>query len=497
MEVRAKHPDIQATVYYMDLQMEDEVASRQIALAMEDPGIEYIRSRPAAVQPLPDGGLEVLFEDTLSGEISARRFDLVVLSTGLVPSEGTRRAGELFGLELGPHGFIESGGDLPGRTSVEGVFAAGGATGPVDLVEASASGIAVAGTVLSDLPPTWKVAPRLLLFGTKDNLLDAPRTAERMGAKVNTFEGVPAERLQRLEGEPLDFSAHLDGGGELMGADAVVVAPGASEGDSEVVLPGAMTFEEAWGAVEAGTMRGRLVVVMGRDKEALLLAGALKGAPNTTVDVLYREMAVADGGMQELQFELSSSGVRFHRFEADSLKVSEAPSGGRVVSFRDELLPERGELLLEANMVVAPSATSEEAEPEWAIATHAPDGVPSARRLNVLPVATPRRGVYTGTPGTLTSSATRLGGAAAVAMALSDYARGFPMCEEVAHVDPDDCAACLNCLRVCPHDAIVFDEEERAARILTRACQSCGLCTSTCPALAIDMVPSEGGGSAG
>ena len=213
------------------------------------------------------------------------------------------------------------------------------------------------------------------------------------------------------------------------------------------------------------------------------------------MDVLFREMAVAEGGMQELQFELSAKGVRFHRFAADSLNVSPGANGGHVVCFRDELLPERDELLLEADVVVAPSAATEGEGPAWPVSTQASDGVPSVRRLNMLPVMTPRRGVYTGTPGTLTDHAKYLGGVAAVAMALADYARGFPVGELVAEVDTDECAACLNCLRVCPHDAIVFDEEARSARILRRACQACGLCTSTCPALAIKMVPGEGCGA--
>ena len=494
LELRERYPEVHVTVYYMDLQMEDEVAARQIALAMEDPEIEYIRSRPAAVQPLPDAGLEVLFEDTITGELSASRFDVIVLSTGLVPSAGTTKTVELFGLETDQYGFIASGGAGPGMTSVEGIYAAGGATGPVDLVEASASGMATAGSVLNGLPPVWKRTPRLLLFGQEAVVHGAGHAAEGMGAEVLVFEGVPAERLHRLEGEALDFSASVDSGDDILHADAVVVAS-TGERASGVVVPGAMTYDEAWTAVESGVLKGRLVLVMGRTSEALLLAGALKGiGKGTLVDVLYPEMAVAEGGMQELQFELSAKGVRFHRYKADSLSVSPGANGGHVVCFMDELLPEKGELLLEADMVVAPSAATESEEPEWPVSTQASDGVPSKRRLNMLPVMTPRRGVYTGTPGTLTEHAKYLGGVAAVAMALADYARGFPIGEQVAEVDPDECAACLNCLRVCPHDAIVFDEEARSARILNRACQACGLCTSTCPALAIKMVPGDGSG---
>jgi heterodisulfide reductase subunit A len=295
----------------------------------------------------------------------------------------------------------------------------------------------------------------------------------------------------------LAFIANVDSGDDAIQTDAVVVtSPG--QRSSDPTVPGAMTSEDAWARVESGTLGGRVVLVMGRSSDALLLAGAIKGGREAaTVDVLYREMAVAERGMQELQLELAAKGVRFHRFAAGSLRLGPEVDGTREVRFVDELLPDAGEVLLAADAVIAQPPSGPDAGPAWPISAHAVAGVPSMRRLNVLPVTTPRRGVYTGTPGTLTDSAMHLGGLAAVTMALADYARGFPPCDEVAEVDPDECAACLNCLRVCPHDAIVFDEEARAARILRRACQSCGLCVSTCPALAITMVRGEGGDAIG
>jgi heterodisulfide reductase subunit A-like polyferredoxin len=432
--------------------------------------------------------------DMVSGDISANRFDTVVLSTGLVPSGGTHRYAELLGLAMDKHGFVLTEDAGPGTTSVEGVYVAGGATGPMDLMEASSSGMAAAGTVLNWLPPTWKRAPRVLLFGQEEVVHGAGHAAEGMGADVLVFEGIPAERLSRLDGEVLDFSASVDDGRDVLRADAVVVATD-EERTSDMVVPGSMTFEEAWRSIEAGTLRGRIVLLMGKDTEALLLARALLGmGAGTVVEVLHREMSVVEGGVQELQLDLSSSGVRFHRYSPDSFEVSPRIEGGYLVRYRDELHPDRGEMFIEADMVVAPSAAGEGDGTDWSVPEDAPEGVSGEGRHNLLPVLTPRRGVYTGTPGPLAADTDYLGGIAAVTMALSDYARGFPVSEEVAEVDPDQCSGCHNCIRVCPHDAIVFEEEARTARILKRASPSCGLCTSSCPAQAIEMEP---GGEAG
>jgi heterodisulfide reductase subunit A len=489
LEVRARYPSSDVTVYHGELELDDEATSRQVARAMEDPGIEYTRARPAAIQPVPGGGLEALFMDMATGDVRAQRFDAIVLSTGLVPSAGTRRYAELFGLPMDEHGFVMTEDARPGTTSVAGVYVAGGVSGPMDLMEASSSGMAAAGSVLNWLPPTWKRAPRVLLFGQEEVVHGAGHAAEGMGAEVLVFEGIPAERLNRLDGEVLDFSASVDDGRAVLRADAVVVAA-EEEPISEMVVPGSMTFEEAWRSIEAGTLRGRIVLLMGNDTEALLLARAILGmGVGTVVDVLHREMSVVEGGVQELQFDLSSSGVRFHRYSPESFEASPRPEGGYLVRYRDELHPERGEMLIEADMVVAPSASARDGGTDWSVPDEAPEGVKGEGRHNLLPVFTPRRGVYTGTPGPLMEDTNYLGGIAAVTMALSDYARGFPVSEEVAEVDPDQCSGCRNCVRVCPHDAIVFDEDARMARILKRACQSCGLCTSSCPALAIRMVP--------
>ena len=56
----------------------------------------------------------------------------------------------------------------------------------------------------------------------------------------------------------------------------------------------------------------------------------------------------------------------------------------------------------------------------------------------------------------------------------------------VAEVDPDRCAACLACVRVCPYGA-PFINQDGVSEIPPSSCMGCGLCTAECPAQAITL----------
>jgi heterodisulfide reductase subunit A len=57
----------------------------------------------------------------------------------------------------------------------------------------------------------------------------------------------------------------------------------------------------------------------------------------------------------------------------------------------------------------------------------------------------------------------------------------------VSVVDPDRCAACLTCVRVCPYDIPVVNAEG-VAEIEMAMCHGCGICASECPAKAIQLM---------
>jgi heterodisulfide reductase subunit A len=54
----------------------------------------------------------------------------------------------------------------------------------------------------------------------------------------------------------------------------------------------------------------------------------------------------------------------------------------------------------------------------------------------------------------------------------------------VSHVEPQNCAVCLTCVRACPY-GVPFINEEHTAEINPALCQGCGICVAECPAKTI------------
>lgn len=125
--VREQYPDARIYVFYIDVRapgrLEDFYAETQ-----EDDKLRWIKGKVAKItEDAATGDLVVEAEDTLSGERVTENVDLVVLATGIVPSEAPVRI-ELDGdLQRDEHGF------LTGDQLLAGVLGAGCAKRPVDV----------------------------------------------------------------------------------------------------------------------------------------------------------------------------------------------------------------------------------------------------------------------------------------------------------------------------------------------------------------------------
>ena len=101
-------------------------------------GVRYIRARPYDVFEDPETkNLTVRYENLDTGEIQEESVELLVLSTGLIPSERNKRLAKVLKIELNNLGFFREKDPLlaPLETGVEGIYVCGGATGPIDISE--------------------------------------------------------------------------------------------------------------------------------------------------------------------------------------------------------------------------------------------------------------------------------------------------------------------------------------------------------------------------
>ena len=101
-------------------------------------GVRYVRARPYDIFEVPDSkNLTIRYEDLESGELRKEEVELLVLSTGLVPSDRNKRLAKVLKIELDHLGFFKEKDPLlaPLETNVRGVYLCGGATGPIDIAE--------------------------------------------------------------------------------------------------------------------------------------------------------------------------------------------------------------------------------------------------------------------------------------------------------------------------------------------------------------------------
>jgi heterodisulfide reductase subunit A len=134
IEIRELVPDCRVFVFYIDMRMygfwEDQIYWK----AQEQHHVSFIRGIVTEITMRGDT-VVIKGEDTTLGRPVEVAMDVVILSVGMEPSEGTKAMAEIFNVPLESHGFIETvGGPLNTvATPRAGVYAAGAAVGPADL----------------------------------------------------------------------------------------------------------------------------------------------------------------------------------------------------------------------------------------------------------------------------------------------------------------------------------------------------------------------------
>jgi heterodisulfide reductase subunit A2 len=150
MLYRHKVPDGQAYVFYIDIRSAGKRYEEFVQRAMEEDGVVYLRGKVSRVFREADK-VVVWGADTLSGRAVEVRADLVVLAPALVARPDSGALAGLLGIDVDAHGFFSEldANVRPLETARAGIFLAGAASGPKDIVETVAQASGAAGKVLS------------------------------------------------------------------------------------------------------------------------------------------------------------------------------------------------------------------------------------------------------------------------------------------------------------------------------------------------------------
>ena len=144
-------PSRDVYIFYTDLRAYGKGFEEYYRRAQEL-GVKFIRGRPGELHEDPKTKKVIVrVEDTLTRKIIEKKFDLVVLSVGLVPSKGTLKIAEMLKLPRSSDGFLKEAHPKfrPVDTPVEGVFVAGTAQGPKDIPDTVAQASAAAARAMA------------------------------------------------------------------------------------------------------------------------------------------------------------------------------------------------------------------------------------------------------------------------------------------------------------------------------------------------------------
>ena len=146
MLIRDKYPDVNVTVFYIDVRTPGKNFDEFYRRAVEEYGVNYVKGQVGKVAPLPNGKLLVQGSDLLDNKQILKEADMVVLATAIEPEAGVRKIATMLTASIDTNNFLtEAHPKLrPVESPTAGVFLSGVCQGPKDIPETVAQAGAAA-----------------------------------------------------------------------------------------------------------------------------------------------------------------------------------------------------------------------------------------------------------------------------------------------------------------------------------------------------------------
>lgn len=139
-------PDIDIDVFYKDMRNADEELYRRV----REMGVNFIKGTPTEIEEDPETrNLKLKFENMSLGKTMEKEYEMVSLTTGIKPSEGTSAANDALPLSTGEDGFFTPAHPKlkPVETSQDGIAIAGTSVEPQSIHNSVSQARGAVGTV--------------------------------------------------------------------------------------------------------------------------------------------------------------------------------------------------------------------------------------------------------------------------------------------------------------------------------------------------------------
>jgi len=131
--LRDHYPDMEVKVFYIDIRAFGK-GFEEMFVRSKEAGVSYIRGIPGEITN-GRGGLDMVVEDTTTGEVLQEKFDMIVLSVGGVPRANAPEVRSLLTISKSPDGFLQEAHPKlrPVEAATKGVYICGCAESPKDV----------------------------------------------------------------------------------------------------------------------------------------------------------------------------------------------------------------------------------------------------------------------------------------------------------------------------------------------------------------------------
>jgi heterodisulfide reductase subunit A-like polyferredoxin len=165
-------PGLETTIFYTDIRAFGKDFDRYYERAKTG-GVRFERSQISRVVEMPDSK-SLRLSYIKDGKPVDEEFDLVVLSTGMKPSEEAIRTANAVGIEINECGFCKSDEVATVATSRDGIFVAGAFQEPKDIPETVTQASAAAAMAMELLSPARGTLVSQKQYPKERDFSDAP-----------------------------------------------------------------------------------------------------------------------------------------------------------------------------------------------------------------------------------------------------------------------------------------------------------------------------------